>query len=297
MRIPPYALLLLMTAAIQAEAALREVPVSGPPRAEPVRQVVIHATGGPDCDPARRFRGGTLDGIVAHFLRHQGTISIHYVIGRDGSVVSMVPESRVAHHVRGRNADSIGIELVNDGDGRDPFPDAQIAALASVLRGILDRHGLRFSSVKSHAELDDSSLTCEGQRIKRKQDPGAAFPWSPLQRAVESRALAVPTVRKEERATAPDEAASQRNRRQEELRARLRQNARDQDDARTALRLSRQQRARDPEAAALAMRQGDDQIGSMEEAISQLEQREKELRAELKAVGQTRERAAVDDSR
>ena len=284
MRIPPYALFLLMTAAIQAEAALREVPVSGPPRAEPVRQVVIHATGGPDCDPARRFRGGTLDGIVAHFLRHQGTISIHYVIGRDGSVVGMVPESRVAHHVRGQNADSLGIELVNDGDGQDPFPDAQIAALASVLRGILDRHGLRYSSVKSHAELDTSSLTCEGQRIKRKQDPGAAFPWSTLQRAVEA-------------STAPDEAASQRHRRQKELRERLGQNARDQQDARAALRWSRQQRARDPEAAALAMRQGADQIGSMEEAISQLEQREKELRAELKAIGQARGNATVDDSR
>ncbi|MBK1647567.1 hypothetical protein CKO36_02885 [Rhabdochromatium marinum] len=154
-----------------------QVPVVGKPRQAAVRQIVIHATGGPDCDASRRFRGGTLAGIVQHFLRNQGRISIHYVIGRDGSIVSMVPESQVAYHVRGHNQDSIGIELVNDGDGMDPFDATQIDRLIALLRELLERYGLDVTAIKSHAELDDSTIDCNGIEMKRKQDPGQAFPW------------------------------------------------------------------------------------------------------------------------
>jgi N-acetyl-anhydromuramyl-L-alanine amidase AmpD len=154
----------------------KTVPVTDKSREGPVRKIVLHATGGPDCDSSRRFRGGTLDGIVGHFLRNRSRISIHYVIGRDGRVVAMVPESQVAWHARGHNQDSIGIELVNDGDGVDQYSDAQIQRLIELLRGLLARHRLGVDAIKTHAELDDSTITCNGVVIKRKQDPGRAFP-------------------------------------------------------------------------------------------------------------------------
>lgn len=169
--------LLFMSVALPLSAAIEQVPVNGPARTQPVRRIVLHATGGPDCDAARSFRGGTLDGIVQHFLRNQGRISIHYVIGRDGRVVAMVPETQVAYHVRGHNQDSIGIELVNDGDGRDPFAQPQLATLVELLKDLLARYALETDAIKSHAELDDTTIVCKGVTIKRKQDPGDAFPW------------------------------------------------------------------------------------------------------------------------
>ena len=246
-----------------------------------MRQVVIHATGGPDCDPSRRFRGGTLDGIVGHFLRSRGRISIHYIIGRDGEVVRMVPESMVAYHTRGHNADSIGIELVNDGDGKDPFADAQLAALTPLLREILGRYGLAASDIKTHSALDDSYLTCNGKRIKRKQDPGPAFPWTALQRQLQPQAVTVTPAQRDKRTPTREETA-QLNQREAGLCLALQTIARDLDDARSALRMS-QRASRSPPADSAAQAQEDRQ-GSIEEAISQLSRREAELRSELRAI-------------
>lgn len=169
-------LVFLLGLAMPSAAVDERVSVSGKDRDGPVRKVVLHATGGPDCDASRRFRGGTLDGIVQHFLRNRSRISIHYVIGRDGRVVAMVPESQIAWHVRGHNRDSIGIELVNDGDGLDEYTTPQIDALIDLLSGLLVRHRLSVDAIKTHDELDNSNIRCNGVVIKRKQDPGRAFP-------------------------------------------------------------------------------------------------------------------------
>jgi N-acetylmuramoyl-L-alanine amidase len=168
-----------------AQPVVREVPIRGKPRQGPVHQIIIHTTGGPDCDPSRSFRGGSLEGIVGHFQRNQQRISIHYIIGRTGEIVRLVPETQVAFHVRGHNADSIGIELVNDGDGRDPFSEPQLETLVVLLRDLLTRHRLDTTALKSHAELDDSELACGDQRLKRKVDPGAAFPWERIRAALD----------------------------------------------------------------------------------------------------------------
>ena len=70
----------------------------------------------------------------------------HWYIDRDGTIVEYVPAGRVAHHVRGHNAQSVGIELVNTGRFPDwygsrhqamdePYTDAQIAASADEVKG------------------------------------------------------------------------------------------------------------------------------------------------------------------
>lgn len=157
--------------------AMESTPISGDLRKEPVRKVIIHATGGPDCDASRSFKSGTLAGIVVHFQQNQAKISVHYIVGRDGSIVSMVPEEQVAFHARGHNSNSIGIELVNDGDGKDVFSDDQVNALVGLLADILKRNKLGLQALRGHSEIDNDYLTCNGKKIKRKQDPGDAFPW------------------------------------------------------------------------------------------------------------------------
>lgn len=172
------ALIVVLTLALTPSSqAMETVPIPGEPRQEPIKRVIIHATGGPDCEQARSFKRGSLSGIVKHFRANQGKISIHYIIGRDGQRVRMVPESAVAFHARGQNADSIGIELVNDGDGKDRFPEPQIRALVDLLAEILPRHRLGLLALQGHEEVDQGSISCQGRKIKRKQDPGAAFPW------------------------------------------------------------------------------------------------------------------------
>ncbi|NKN34353.1 N-acetylmuramoyl-L-alanine amidase [Marichromatium bheemlicum] len=154
--------------------------------------VVIHATGGPGCKAGRLWHsgGGTLASNQRHFARTPG-ISYHYLIGRDGTTVAGTPVAQVAHHARGHNAHSIGIELVNDGDGRDPFPEPQIQALIVLLRPLLVTYDLSPAQVRGHGELDTRSFVCGGRRYKSKVDPGGAypgfsgnFPWRRLREAL-----------------------------------------------------------------------------------------------------------------
>src|SRR5690349_22361472 len=104
---------------------------------ESVTLVVIHCTELPDLATAREY------GEKVLYESGAGN-SGHYYIDRDGTILRYVPGTRVAHHVRGRNADSIGIELVNRGRFPDWFvsgnqtmseayPDAQVAALRALL--------------------------------------------------------------------------------------------------------------------------------------------------------------------
>ena len=100
--------------------------------------VVIHCTELPDMAMARTW------GEKELYPDSNTGNSGHFYIDRDGSIEQWVPVSRVAHHVRGFNPQSIGIELINNGRYPDwfltghqqmsePYPDLQIEALATLL--------------------------------------------------------------------------------------------------------------------------------------------------------------------
>lgn len=125
----------------------------------------------PNCD--NRPPGTVVDTIVVHatvldtaeevarrFADPQSRVSSHYTIDRDGRVLNHVRENLRAWHAGvsrmpdGREAVndfSVGIELVNRNDGRDPYPPDQIAALVRLIRDIATRHPIRY--VVSHAEI------------------------------------------------------------------------------------------------------------------------------------------------
>lgn len=111
------------------------------PEGVDVDTVVLHAT-----------VFDTLAQVVQHFANANNGVSAHYTIDRDGTVARHVPENRRAWHAGqsrmkdGRtsvNNFSIGIEIVNLNDGKDPFPPAQIAALRELLAVIISRHPIR----------------------------------------------------------------------------------------------------------------------------------------------------------
>ncbi len=69
--------------------------------------------------------------------------------------------------------------LINDGDGHDPFPDAQLASLVKLLRDIRQRRGITREGIKRHSDLDHARLACDRTQ-RRKVDPGAAFPYEAI---------------------------------------------------------------------------------------------------------------------
>jgi N-acetyl-anhydromuramyl-L-alanine amidase AmpD len=152
---------------------------TGPPRTEPIDMVVIHSTGGPTCDPNTHqpiwVGAGTLAANL-HFIEAHPQLGIHYMIDRDGTVRASVPEEQLAHHVFRFSGRSIGIELINDGDGRDPFPEAQLTALVDLLHDLVRRRGIARDGITRHSDLDHSRLPC-GAAQRRKVDPGDAFPF------------------------------------------------------------------------------------------------------------------------
>ena len=152
---------------------------TGATRKQAVEMVVIHSTGGPTCDAVTGkpvwVGGGTLEENLSHIEAHH-VLGIHYMIDRDGTLRASVPEGQVAHHVYRFSARSIAIELINDGDGRDPFPEAQITSLVKLLRDIHLRHAIPRAGIKRHSDLDIAPLPCDKSR-RRKVDPGGAFAY------------------------------------------------------------------------------------------------------------------------
>jgi len=156
-----------------------------------IELVVIHATELPDLETARDY------GERIHHGNSQTGNSGHFYIDRDGSVQQWVPLDRVAHHVRGHNAKSVGIELVNRGrwpnwldsrhqDWPEGYSPAQIEALSLLLEELRSRlPGLRY--IAGHDELDPGVVAATDDpaiTVRRKVDPGPLFPWDEIEARV-----------------------------------------------------------------------------------------------------------------
>jgi N-acetylmuramoyl-L-alanine amidase len=131
-----------------------------------VTAVIVHATVIP-----------TLEATTRQFLTRSSQVSAHYVVGRDGAVVQMVEDTARAWHagvselegVKGVNDFSVGIEIVNLNDGRDPFTDAQYEAVAAIIRHLREQYMIPDSRIVSHEFI--------ARPAGRKSDPrGFDFP-------------------------------------------------------------------------------------------------------------------------
>jgi len=172
----------LALSAIIAASTHTEARRTGNLRTQPIDMVVIHSTGGPTCDEKTGkpiwVAAGTLDDNIRNVEAHP-VIGIHYMIDRDGTLRASVPEDQVANHVFHFNERSIAVELINDGDGVDPFPEPQLAALVKLLRDIKQRYRIVRNGIKRHSDLDHLMLPCDKTR-RRKVDPGPAFPYESI---------------------------------------------------------------------------------------------------------------------
>ena len=158
--------------------------------------IIVHAVSGPSCaGGAVKFSGapGDADKWKRFFDRHP-FLGIHYVVDRAGTVLASTPEDRVANHALDNNATSIGIELVHEGDGREPFGEPQVTALIKLLQGIQQRHGIAIEKIKGHGDVDTRTMRCGDKVIKGRSDPGPNFPWIRVLSALAPPAAASPRL-------------------------------------------------------------------------------------------------------
>ena len=148
-----------------------------------LRLIVIHCTELPTLELSRQF------GEQVHYADGTGN-SGHYYIDPQGQIQEYVPLDRVAHHVKGFNAASIGIELVNTGryphwhhsqhqTMHAPYPRQQIAALCQLLHFLCEQlPGV--THIAGHEVLDTQHVCASDnpkRSVARKCDPGPKFPW------------------------------------------------------------------------------------------------------------------------
>jgi N-acetyl-anhydromuramyl-L-alanine amidase AmpD len=141
------------------------------PEGAVVSCVVLHATVVP-----------TVKETIDIFLgRGERRVSAHFVVGKQGRVVQMVPVEMRAWHagpsvlegIEGVNAFSVGIEMVNRNDGKDPYPDAQVEAVAGIIRLIRSQYDVPLGRIVSHAEIaippgrKDDPLGFDFDRLRR----------------------------------------------------------------------------------------------------------------------------------
>lgn len=118
------------------------------------------------------------EAAIARLCDPQAEVSAHYLISVAGAVTQMVPEDKRAWHAgagswHGQddiNSRSIGIEL--DNSGGHPFPEPQMAALETLLSGIMHRWSIPPAGVIGHSDMAPG----------RKIDPGPHFDWARLAR-------------------------------------------------------------------------------------------------------------------
>lgn len=139
-------------------------------QASRIRMVVMHAT-------AARGPGDY------NYLRQGGSndrpVSIHYYIDKAGTISQMVQDKDIAWQagastwtVDGRpvspscNPVSVGIELENLNNGRDPYPQAQYDAALELVRYLVSKYKVPRKQLVRHLDIAP----------KRKTDP-AGFPW------------------------------------------------------------------------------------------------------------------------
>jgi N-acetylmuramoyl-L-alanine amidase len=142
----------------------------------------------------------TLDASSAmSWLCKRGSgVSAHYVVALGGQVYRLVPEELKAWHAGlGRlpwepcepydfNHRSVGIEIVNPGDGKTPFTEAQYDAVVWLLRDIGLRQGWARLAIRPTEALSFPRRVLGHRDVApgRKTDPADNFDWARIREAL-----------------------------------------------------------------------------------------------------------------
>lgn len=125
-----------------------------------------------------------LDRVLRLFRSRSFGNNAHFTISKTGKIYQTAPLNTNAGHAgksvfRGRNRVndfSVGIELINKGNGKDPFPEAQYVSLAKLVCWLMVKYNIKWESVTTHSAI----AIPHG----RKSDPRPPFSMNKLKRLV-----------------------------------------------------------------------------------------------------------------
>jgi len=110
----------------------------------------------------------------------QSEVSCHYLIKKNGEILTMLPESYIAWHAgksswgsyRSLNKNSIGIEITNPGHefGYKKFSKKQISSLLKLSKFLIKKYKISLKNILGHSDIAP----------ERKKDPGEKFSWEYL---------------------------------------------------------------------------------------------------------------------
>ena len=110
----------------------------------------------------------------------QSQVSCHYLIKKNGKIITMVPNSYIAWHAgisswknfKSLNKDSIGIEISNPGHNFKyrNFSKQQIQSILRLSNFLIKKFKIDKKNILGHSDIAPN----------RKKDPGEKFPWQHL---------------------------------------------------------------------------------------------------------------------
>ena len=110
----------------------------------------------------------------------QSEVSSHYLIKKNGEIITMVPDLYIAWHVgksswlnyKSLNKDSIGVEITNPGHefNYKKFSKKQIISLLKLSKFLIKKYKISVKNILGHSDVAP----------ERKKDPGEKFPWEYL---------------------------------------------------------------------------------------------------------------------
>ena len=129
-----------------------------------IKFIIIHYTG------MQSIRAS-----IKRLLNPKSKVSCHYLISRDGRLIKMVDDNKIAWHAgkskwktyKNLNFFSIGIELSNKGHqfGYQSYPKKQLKRLSKLVFFLKRKYKIKY--VLGHSDVAPM----------RKKDPGEKFPW------------------------------------------------------------------------------------------------------------------------
>ncbi|WP_426751570.1 N-acetylmuramoyl-L-alanine amidase [Myxococcus sp. Y35] len=142
------------------------------PPGQDIDTIVLHHTADGSDESSLETLTGKADNLLGQawlWAKEQvkGEVSAHYTIAKDGTIYQHVDDEMRAWHagegsLRGDGADvndrSIGIEIVNEGDGRDAYTEEQYRALEQLVPYLASEHGVPLENVVGHRETNPDKV-------------------------------------------------------------------------------------------------------------------------------------------
>ena len=119
---------------------------------------------------------------INRLINPKSKVSTHYLIDRNGKVLNLVDDKKIAWHAGkskwmnyvNLNKNSIGIELVNRGHSikYEEFTKIQIKNLIKLCLILKKKYNIKRTNILGHSDIAPL----------RKKDPGEKFPWRKLKK-------------------------------------------------------------------------------------------------------------------